>query len=386
MIAFEAFDSHSENEIEFEISLEPIRVEYLKKPIGQLTFNNEAPSASPKNGVPSTTIEESDSDDDDSYEVDEKTEEDSEAPNPNGSIKLKEGQVFDNAKLTRAAAMGYAIQKGFRLKKIKNNNCRYTIICKNDACEWRLHVSCLPDSVTYMIKSVHGDHSFCRKVAENKKANVRGRLVLQTSIHSNPTINHNLNGKLWHTARVGSVADFKEALKSIRQDSVDAVNWLMSEPVEKWARHAFDSCIKSDHISNNISECFNGWIKYERDKPILILLELLKRKIIKWNDSITLYAREQLMMNEKEARRLEVIHGRRECYGVDIFWAINPIPDKSRWPEIEDDDGNTNEVENAKEKEKGPNSKGKKKVLPYASNTEYLRENEFPSQGEPFWD
>ncbi|KAL5753888.1 hypothetical protein ACOSP7_022108 [Xanthoceras sorbifolium] len=78
MIAFEAFDSHSENEIKFEISLEPIRVEYLKKPIGQLTFNNEAPSASPKNGAPPTTIKESNSDDDDSYEVDEETEEDSE--------------------------------------------------------------------------------------------------------------------------------------------------------------------------------------------------------------------------------------------------------------------------------------------------------------------
>ncbi|KAL5818583.1 hypothetical protein ACOSQ4_022425 [Xanthoceras sorbifolium] len=145
--------------------------------------------------------------------------------------------------------MGYAIQKGFRLKKIKNNNCRYTIICKNNACEWRLHVSCLPDSVTYMIKT--SKRYYFRHMLANFKCEFK---------------NHNLNGKLWHTARVGSVADFKEALKSIGQDSVDAVNWLMSEP--------------SDHISNNMSECFNGWIKDERDKPILILLELLKRKII----------------------------------------------------------------------------------------------------------
>ncbi|KAL5835505.1 hypothetical protein ACOSQ4_015002 [Xanthoceras sorbifolium] len=76
-----------------------------------------------------------------------------------------------------------------------------------------------------------------------------------------------------------------------------------SEPVEKWARYAFNARIKSDHITNNMFDCFNGWIKDERDKPILTLLELLKRKIMvrfcekweelkKWNDSITLYARE----------------------------------------------------------------------------------------------
>ncbi|KAL5746365.1 hypothetical protein ACOSP7_027511 [Xanthoceras sorbifolium] len=213
--------------------------------------------------------------------------------------------------------------------------------------------------------------------------------------------NHNLNGKLWHTTRVGSAADFKESLKWVGEDFVNVVNWLMSKPVEKWARHAFDYRIKSDLVTNNM------------DKPILTLLELLRRKIIvrfsekwdeleKWNDSITSYAREHLMMNEKEARKLEVMHGRGEWYEtlepygkcflvntsdvhcncgmwqisgipcmhvVTVFmynrqfahehvhWyysketikltyarSINPISDESRWPEIEHDDGNTNEV------------------------------------------
>ncbi|KAL5820490.1 hypothetical protein ACOSQ3_022372 [Xanthoceras sorbifolium] len=276
------------------------------------------------------------------------------APKSNGSIEMKEGQ------------------EGFRLKKIKNDSCRYTVTC-----EWRLHALCLPDGVTYIIKSVLSSHSFCQRVVENKEANARWvASVLQTTIYSNPTIeakvfrnelqnrfgvrcdrqtlyraknivlktmkanhvnsyaklkkhmlanfkcvfkNHNINGKLWHTTRVGSVVDFKEALKWVGEDSVDAVNWLMSESVEKWARHAFDSRIKSDHITNNMSGCFNGWIKDERDKPILTLLELSRRKIMvrfaeKWNDSITPYAREQLMMNEKEGRKLDVIHGRGEWY------------------------------------------------------------------------
>ena len=104
-----------------------------------------------------------------------------------------------------------------------------------------------------------------------------------------------------------------------------AANWLMSEPVEKWARHAFEPSLKADHISNNMSECFNSWIREDRDKPIIQLLENFRRKIMirfseKWaeveklNDTITPYARENLSTNEKEARKLQVLHGRGRWY------------------------------------------------------------------------
>ncbi|KAL5830868.1 hypothetical protein ACOSQ4_016222 [Xanthoceras sorbifolium] len=78
MIAIEAFDSHLEDKIELEINLEPVGVEYPEEPIGLLTFNNETPPASPNNVAHPATIEEYDSDEDDSYEVDEETGEDSE--------------------------------------------------------------------------------------------------------------------------------------------------------------------------------------------------------------------------------------------------------------------------------------------------------------------
>ncbi|KAL5768357.1 hypothetical protein ACOSQ2_015140 [Xanthoceras sorbifolium] len=165
------------------------------------------------------------------------------APNPNGT-----------------AVKGYAIYEGFRLKKIKNNSRIYTVTCKNE-----LHDSFRVRSLGKEWPKASKRYSFRHMLANFKCA----------------FKNHKLNGKLWHTARVKSVVDFKEALKSVGQDSVDA----------------------SDHITNNMFDCFNGWIKDERDKPILTLLELLKRKIMvrfcekweelkKWNDSITLYARE----------------------------------------------------------------------------------------------
>ncbi|KAL5799460.1 hypothetical protein ACOSQ4_032344 [Xanthoceras sorbifolium] len=78
MIAFETFDNQSEDEIEFEISLNPLGVEYHEEHIGLLTSNNEASPASENNVTPLATVEEYDNDEDDSYEVDEETGEDSE--------------------------------------------------------------------------------------------------------------------------------------------------------------------------------------------------------------------------------------------------------------------------------------------------------------------
>ncbi|TXG60442.1 hypothetical protein EZV62_015015 [Acer yangbiense] len=491
------------------------------------------------------------------------------APNPNGTIAFEDGQIIGNAKMTRAAVKMYAIQEGFTLKKVKNDKCRYTVVCKNDACDWRLHASCLTDGVTFMIKSVRGGHSMCLRVAENKEATSRWvSSVLKSLIQSNPkgkgkffknelqeryavkvgsqTVyrakrivlenlksdhakayakirkygnvirvmnpgsdvfvalnpdvvsvnpnffrfylsfkackigfkngcrpligvdgchltgqfggvllsattldgdsgivpialcicesdtteswtwflrllcesleweegrpicfisdrqkgglaaiskewleasnrycfrhlianfiatfkNHNINGKLWHAARVANRGCFDEAMAVIRSENAKAADWMMSEPVERWARHGFDPRIKSDHITNNMSECFNSWIKDERDKPVLQLLEHFRRRIMvrfcekweeveKFKDSITPYAKEMLDTNEKEARKLQMsglpcMHAiavfmyRREFAQDYVHWyyskeamkltyngTINPIPDESRWPDYQ---------------------------------------------------
>ncbi|KAK2634809.1 hypothetical protein Ddye_029601 [Dipteronia dyeriana] len=162
--------------------------------------------------------------------------------------------------------------------------------------------------------------------------------------------NHKINWKLWQVARAANRASFKQPLASIRKESEQAAIWLMSEPVEKWARHAFEPSLKDDHVSNNMSECFNSWIREDMDKPILQLLENFRRKIMvrfydKWaeadklNDIITPYAQDNLTMNEKEARKLQVIHRRGLWYEkVDqggVKFLVN-IDDATLWDEADD--------------------------------------------------
>ncbi|KAL5765521.1 hypothetical protein ACOSP7_016138 [Xanthoceras sorbifolium] len=206
--------------------------------------------------------------------------------NSNGSIKLKEGQVFSNAKLTRAAVKGYAIQEGFRLKKIKNGSCRYTITCKNDT--YRFGVRCDRQTlyrakkiILKTMKANHIDSYFLRLLHEPLDWNDDQPIYFMSD--------HQKGGlaalrKEWAKAINQyyfrhMLANFKCAFKNHKLNAswrrFDRYCQLVNVRAdEKWARHAFDSRIKFNHVTNNMSECFNRWIKDERDKPILTLLEL----------------------------------------------------------------------------------------------------------------
>ena len=52
-----------------------------------------------------------------------------------------------------------------------------------------------------------------------------------------------------------------------------AYDYLIKIPIYTWARHAFDERVKSEHITNNLTESFNSWLGDLRAKPILSLSE-----------------------------------------------------------------------------------------------------------------
>lgn len=45
--------------------------------------------------------------------------------------------------------------------------------------------------------------------------------------------------------------------------------------------YAFDINVKVDHVTNNIIKSFNSQIDQHKGKPLLTLLEVLRRKIMK---------------------------------------------------------------------------------------------------------
>ena len=65
-------------------------------------------------------------------------------------------------------------------------------------------------------------------------------------------------------------------LGKIREKYPDALVWLKDKPCKKWSRAYFESTIKYNNLLNNLSECFNKYILYAREKPILTMIEMIR--------------------------------------------------------------------------------------------------------------
>jgi len=62
--------------------------------------------------------------------------------------------------------------------------------------------------------------------------------------------------------------------------SEEAFDYLEKIDPRSWSRHAFGTSAKTDMISNNIAESFNSWIKDARDKPLITMLEIIRRQLM----------------------------------------------------------------------------------------------------------
>jgi len=59
-----------------------------------------------------------------------------------------------------------------------------------------------------------------------------------------------------------------------------AYDYLKKIDPKLCSRHAFKTTCKSDMLLNNLAETFNAWIKDARDKPILTMMEMIRRQLM----------------------------------------------------------------------------------------------------------
>ncbi|KAK3197819.1 hypothetical protein Dsin_021234 [Dipteronia sinensis] len=127
--------------------------------------------------------------------------------------------------MVRDVVRGYAIQEGFELNRLKNDQCRYTAKCFNDTCDWRIHVFSLLDGRSFIIRSICGGHIQCRRGKKNKEAiSLWIAVVAGKSINLNPTISaKSLKNELHDKFRVECSSQSvyrakKKVLKTLRAD------------------------------------------------------------------------------------------------------------------------------------------------------------------------
>ncbi|KAJ4702229.1 MuDR family transposase [Melia azedarach] len=88
----------------------------------------------------------------------------------------------------------------------------------------------------------------------------------------------------WAAARAYTQREWKdnmESIKTIINGSHGAFDYLVKVNPSEWARHTFEPHVKCDHVTNNMTESWNGWLGEFRGQPVLCLLEFIRKKIMK---------------------------------------------------------------------------------------------------------
>ncbi|KAH7837351.1 hypothetical protein Vadar_012852 [Vaccinium darrowii] len=86
-----------------------------------------------------------------------------------GEVVLEEKMIFVDVDAFRAKLRDYIVEKGFKIKRDKNEKCTVTAHCAFKGCPWRIHASPLPNGITYQIKKYTPEHT-CSRVNQNQDA------------------------------------------------------------------------------------------------------------------------------------------------------------------------------------------------------------------------
>ena len=63
--------------------------------------------------------------------------------------------------------------------------------------------------------------------------------------------------------------------------SPDAHEYLRKIDLSVWSRSWFQTHSKSDLVVNNLCKCFNSYVLQARDKPIIYMVEMIQKKLMR---------------------------------------------------------------------------------------------------------
>ncbi|XP_062155259.1 uncharacterized protein LOC133863331 [Alnus glutinosa] len=86
---------------------------------------------------------------------------------------------------------------------------------------------------------------------------------------------------LWNAALSYTEVDFRFQMEEIKKVNPDAFDYLDKIDPSGWSRAWFSDHSKCDLLVNNTCECFNSYILKARDKPILTMLEMIRKQLMR---------------------------------------------------------------------------------------------------------
>ena len=86
-----------------------------------------------------------------------------------------------------------------------------------------------------------------------------------------------LKDDFWAVSFATHGYQFWEVMKRIKKHkNGEPHDWLLEVPIFQWSRHMFNFKVKSDHMTNNMTESFNNWVEKIRRLPICKLIDAIR--------------------------------------------------------------------------------------------------------------
>ncbi|KAL6596353.1 hypothetical protein ACP70R_047717 [Stipagrostis hirtigluma subsp. patula] len=85
---------------------------------------------------------------------------------------------------------------------------------------------------------------------------------------------------MWPCAWACTPQRHRYLLDKVAESCPEAIVYLQTFHKQIWSRAEFSGVCKVDYVNNNISECFNNWIKDYKDVPVDILMDTIRGKIM----------------------------------------------------------------------------------------------------------
>ncbi|KAK2638316.1 hypothetical protein Ddye_026111 [Dipteronia dyeriana] len=144
---------------------------------------------------------------------------------------------------------------------------------------------------------------------------------------------------VWNATNSNNKNAFMDEMIKLKEVNERAHGWIMQIQLKHRCVHAYDTHVKSEHTTNNITESFNSWVDKYRGYPALMLLESLRRKMMKrmykrledarkWSSNLPPPVAKKLVERQDEGRFMTVLCASDTKYEVkeeSKYFIINLI-------------------------------------------------------------
>ena len=139
-----------------------------------------------------------------------------------------------------------------------------------------------------------------------------------------------LKEPFWEAAKAPNPFEFEATMRKIKDANVATWQYLALLKPKNGALHVMDPRVKCDHITSNFVESFNAWIREDRFKPPITMLEHIRSKIMemiftknqiasKWDQQLNPDVYGKMKILERVSRHAEVIRSQMYEFEVVLF-------------------------------------------------------------------